>query len=470
MSKHFSFKKVSPICFLLGCLHELGGNDPLYITLHNLAEQYGDIFSLYIGNRLTVVLSSKEAIYEALIKIAKAFSGRPDIPSMNVGSDGSAGIAKANDNEQYRRNKLMVVRGFQNLFSDQKLLDTLIHKEIVKMLHLFDNLALNSSSFCPIDYFLLISSGTMLSTLFGDNVGYTNPELVQLVKQNNEQFEEETANPMDFLDYHILKVLPNTCLDKLRKGRKSRIQFANRKITSYLQNREETHSSLLNSYFVNFHKDLIVEVISAREIHEMALLLSDLQEECFDTVATTLSWSMLYLVQYPAITKRCRHEITTLVGRNDLSIEHECFLPYYIATIYDILRLSSVGPLGIPHATIQDVTLREFEIPRNTVIITNIWTVNHNPEEWEKPNELYPEHHLNSQGKINPSAIKNIATFSSGIRRCPGDKFAFYQLFLFLGTIIKTYDIKMMTPPEDMVPRQGFTVKPKPYTIALSRC
>ena len=93
--------------FLFGCLHKLGGNDPLYITLNNLAEEYGDIFSLYIGNRLTVVLSSKAAMYEALIKKAKW----PDIPSMNVGSDDSSGIARTNINEQYRRNKLMVVTG-----------------------------------------------------------------------------------------------------------------------------------------------------------------------------------------------------------------------------------------------------------------------------------------------------------------------------------------------------------------------
>ena len=371
----------------------------------------------------------------------------------------------------------MVVHGFHPLFPDKQLLDTLIHKETVKMLHLFDNLALNSYSFCPIDHFQLISSATMLSILFGDNLSYTDPELVQLVKQNNEQFEilnneqfELLGNPRNFLDYHILQMLPNTWPDKLSEGRKCKTQFANWKITIYHQNLEETNSSLLNSYFVNVYRDLNVEDILGREIYDMALLLSVLQEECFYSVATTLSWSMLYLVQYPAVTKRCRRDITTLVGGKDLSIDHERFLPYYVATIFDILRLSSVALLGVPHATIQDVTLREFEIPRNTVILTDIWKVNHNPEEWENPNELYTEHHLDSQGKINPSAFKNIGTFSSRIRRCPGDKFAFYELFLLLGTIIKTYDIKSVKPPEDLVPSQGLTVKPKHYSIALSRC
>ena len=390
---------------------------------------------------------------------------------MNVGSDGSTGIGGTSVNEQYRKNKLMVVRGFQHLFSDKKLLDSLIHKETVKMLNLFDNLALNSSPFCPMDNLLLIVGATMLSILFGEDISYTDPELIQLVKESNETFQlSEAGNPMDFLNYKIIQMLPNTWLDKLRKGRKNKLQFTKRKITIYFQNQEEMKSSLLNSYFLNFYRDLNVEHISEHETNEMALLLSDVIAAGFDTVATTLSWAMLYLVQYPAVTKRCRQEITTFLGVKDLSIEHQRFLPYYVATIYDILRLSSVGPLGVPHATIQDVTLRAFEIPQNTIILTNIWAVNHDPKEWEKPNELYPEHHLNSQGKIDPSAIKKIATFSSGVRRCPGDKFAFYELFFFLATIIKTYDIKIVKLPEDMVPSQGLTVKLKPYTIALSRC
>ena len=457
--------------FLLGCLHKLGGNDTFYIAINKLAETYGDILSLYIDNRLTVVLSSKEAIYEALVKKAKQFSGRPDYPSMMVGSEGSSSISQTTVNEQYRRNKLMVVRGFQHLFSDKKLLDTLIHKEIVKMLHLFDNLALNSSSFCPKDNFTLISAAILLSTLFGDNVSYTDPELVQLVKNITEEFELlEVGNLMDFMNYQIMQMLPNTKLDQLEKIRNSRTKFSSRKITIYFQNLEEKNSSLLNSYFVNFYRDLKAEHISVREQHEMELLLGDMLTAGFESVATTLSWAMLYLVQYPAVTKRCRHEITTLVGGKDLSIEHENLLPYFVATICDIVRLASITPFGVPHATIQDATLRGFEIPQNTMILTNMWKVNHNPKEWEKPNELYPEHHLNSQGKIDPSAYINFGAFSSGVRRCPGAKFAFYQLFLLLGTIIKTYDIKIVKPPEDMLPRQGLTVKPNPYTIALSRC
>ena len=332
----------------------------------------------------------------------------------------------------------MVVRGFQHLFSDKKLLESLLHKEIVKMLNLFDNLALNSSSFCPMNNFLLIVGSTILSILFGEDISYTDPELIQLVKESDETFQlSEAGNPMDFLNYNIIQILPNTWLDKLRKGRKNKIQFTKRKITTYFKNQEEMKSSLLNSYFLNFYRDLNIEHISEHETNEMALLLSDVIAGGFDTVATTLSWAMLHLVQYPAVTKRCRQEITTFLGVKDLSIEHQSFLPYFVATIYDILRLSSIGPLGALHSTIQDVTLRAFEIPQNTIILTNIWAVNHDPKEWETPNDLYPEHHLNSQRRIDPSAFNKIAAFSSGVRHCPGDKFAFYEIFFFFGDLNK---------------------------------
>ena len=126
----------------------------------------------------------------------------------------------------------------------------------------------------------------------------------------------------------------------------------------------------------------------------------------FDTVATALTWAILYLVKYPGITERCREEINLLVGGNDLSIEHENSLPYYVATIYDILRVSSSSPMALPHATTQDVKFRSFDIPANTIIFANLWAVKHDPKEWEKPDELYPEHFLTNDSKLDKAATK----------------------------------------------------------------
>ena len=104
------------IYFYTGYLHKLGGKHALHTILNALAKQYRDVFSLYLGNRLVVVLSSKNAIHKSLTKKPKQFSGRPDIPAMKIGSDGGPGLAGCNVTQEYRQNKLLTVRGFQDLF------------------------------------------------------------------------------------------------------------------------------------------------------------------------------------------------------------------------------------------------------------------------------------------------------------------------------------------------------------------
>ena len=225
------------ISFYTGYLYKLGGKCALHVALNVLAKQYGDVFSLYLGNRLVVVLSRKNAIHESFTKKVKQFSGRPDIPSMKIGSEGCSGFGGCNVTQEYRQNKLLTVRGFQDFFSDRILFDKLMNKEAEKMRHLFDDLMLKSSSFFPLDYLTIIIPATMLCVLFGEDVSYSDPELLRLVKETIEQFElSEAGSPWDFLNYRIIHLLPNQKYDKLTKARRSKVQFAISKINECLDN------------------------------------------------------------------------------------------------------------------------------------------------------------------------------------------------------------------------------------------
>ena len=455
------------ISFYTGYLHKLGGKRAIHEILNELAKQYGDVFSMHMGNRLVVVLSSKDAIQESLIEKPKQFSGRPDFTSFMSLVEGSSGLIRCNVTRGYQQNKLLIVRGWQDLFSDRKLFDNLMNKEAEKVQHLFDDLVLNSSLFFPQDYLTVVSPAMMLGVLFGGDISYSDPELLWLVKSTIEVSVLSASSPLrDFLNYPIIQIFPNPTNDQLTKVRKAKIQFYIRKINEYLDN-EEKIPCMLSSFLANFHRDLTVENITANEIHEMALLMSDFMGGGIEPVATALAWAILYLALYPAVNERCREEINSIVGTNNLSIEHENSLPYFVATIYDILRLSSVAPTAIPHATTEDVKLRSFDIPANTIIFPNLWAANRDPKEWKKPDELYPEHYLTDEAKLDTSATEKMAAFSAGIRRCPGEKFAFYKMFFFLGTIIRRYNIKMVEPPEDMEAQRYSFAKPKPYRISL---
>ena len=62
---------------LLGHLHLLD-KDPR-AQFQAWRHQYGDVFSLYMGGRLVVVLNGFPVIKEALVKFADVFSDRPHI-------------------------------------------------------------------------------------------------------------------------------------------------------------------------------------------------------------------------------------------------------------------------------------------------------------------------------------------------------------------------------------------------------
>ena len=51
----------------------------VYVVFYRIwRKKYGDVFSLYLGNRLVIVLNGYTAIREALVTQSHIFSGRPE--------------------------------------------------------------------------------------------------------------------------------------------------------------------------------------------------------------------------------------------------------------------------------------------------------------------------------------------------------------------------------------------------------
>ena len=67
---------------LTGSYFRLGENPHLDLT--KMAQKYGDVFSLMLGNRLVVVLNGVDAIQEAMVKHSKAFAGRPQLHTFKL--------------------------------------------------------------------------------------------------------------------------------------------------------------------------------------------------------------------------------------------------------------------------------------------------------------------------------------------------------------------------------------------------
>lgn len=81
-------------------------------------------------------------------------------------------------------------------------------------------------------------------------------------------------------------------------------------------------------------------------------IIVDLFTAGMETTKTTMHWLMIYMMHYPDIAKSIQAEMDAVVGRKRLpTIDDLPYLPITEATILEVLRKSSVVPLGNSHAT-----------------------------------------------------------------------------------------------------------------------
>lgn len=84
----------------------------------------------------------------------------------------------------------------------------------------------------------------------------------------------------------------------------------------------------------------------------MQQILGDLFSAGMETVKTSLEWAVLLMLHYPKAAKAVQDELDEVVGRSRMpTLEDLPFLPITDATIQEVLRKSSVVPLGTTHAT-----------------------------------------------------------------------------------------------------------------------
>jgi len=97
-----------------------------------------------------------------------------------------------------------------------------------------------------------------------------------------------------------------------------------------------------------------------------------------DTSVSAIYAGFLAMILYPEVAAKAQEELDDIVGSERLpTFEDRPHLPYVNAFIKEVLRWNSVTPLGGPHRSTEDDVHMGYFIPKGTMILTNIWYVNH---------------------------------------------------------------------------------------------
>ena len=110
------------------------------------------------------------------------------------------------------------------------------------------------------------------------------------------------------------------------------------------------------------------------------MISADIFGAGLETVSNALCWAMAYIVNNPKTQQDLQGELDSAVGRQRLpKIQDKPNMPLLQATVLEVLLISSVLPIALPHQTSEDTTLGEYKIPRDSLVVVNLWAVNHDP-------------------------------------------------------------------------------------------
>lgn len=83
----------------------------------------------------------------------------------------------------------------------------------------------------------------------------------------------------------------------------------------------------------------------------MQQIMGDLFSAGMETIKSSLLWSILFMLHYPDSMKAVREELDEVVGRDRLPrLKDMPYLPVTESTILEVLRRSSIVPMGTTHA------------------------------------------------------------------------------------------------------------------------
>ncbi|XP_062987866.1 cytochrome P450 2J5-like [Elgaria multicarinata webbii] len=440
-------------------------------SLSELAKQYGNIYTVWIGHHPVVILSGYQTVKEGLIKYSEEFSGRLVINFFKMALK-RRGLVLSNGRtwKQHRRFSVVTMR---KLGLGKKGMERQIEEEAHWLVETFAR-----ANGQPLDPLLPITNAvsTMICML---SFGYR-------FSLEDEKFQK-LIDAVDYVlkfggsPFHaLLELFPWLMLHL--PGPHQKALSSTQLVLSFAKTEIEKHKECLTIHepqdFTDFY---LLQIEKSKGDPTSTYNEENLSECIFDlfvagteTTATALQWALLLMVAYPDIQDKVHKEIDDVLGSpHSICFQDRKRLPYTNAVIHEVLRVKYALPIGIPRRSVKDVNMHGFIIPKNTIIVTDLCSVLHDPKQWENPKEFNPQNFLDKDG--NFMAREEFLPFGAGHRVCLGEQMAKMELFFFFTKLLRAFRLQLpegVTEKELKIePVMGLSFHPYPFKLcAVPRC
>ncbi|MCL7030435.1 hypothetical protein MKW94_025332, partial [Papaver nudicaule] len=207
---------------------------------------------------------------------------------------------------------------------------------------------------------------------------------------------------------------------------------------------------------------------------DVKAIVLDLLIGGIDTSVSTIGWAFTELLRNPPVMKRLQKELETVVGLDRLVQEADLVkLEYLDMVIKETMRLHPPAPLLVPHEAMEDVKLNDYDIPKGSWLMVNVWGMARNQKVWS-PNaeEFYPERFVGVDTDLKGNDFK-LLPFGSGRRKCPGMQMGITAVRMIVAQFVHSFDWKLPVGVSigdlDMKESPGLTVPRVEHLIAVPK-
>ena len=420
------------------------GKDPT-VTFRKWRQKYGDVFRVRMGSWDTIVVNGYNAVKEAMVKQGDDFSGRPDFLSIKAvkSIEGREdGLTFSPFNEAYMQHRNLSSRALRKVTNtDVKFTQELVHEEADNMIN-----TLLSWHDKP-DFVDEVVEHTVASIIYQILYGRDrnikdDKNFKLLVNFANESTEfARSGNPLDVMPWlryfwpgkfsKLVKLINNS--DSVRDTLvQEHIEHMNK--NDIKGDWQDLTDIFLRSSLPEYVEDKNHSVSKGRFV----ATLSEFMTAGFETTNTTLKWIILYMIANPEVQRRVQEEIDEVVGcSRRVYLADRPKLKYTVATMYEVMRITSIVPLSLPHMVIMDTELNGIGVKKGSVALINIRSVHMEESFWKNPEEFQPERLLDRNNEIDKVKLKHIVPFGLGRRRCAGEDLAKIFIFLLFSTLMQ---------------------------------
>ncbi|KAL7141994.1 hypothetical protein ABFS83_08G092400 [Erythranthe nasuta] len=467
----------------IGHLHLMGGGGGSlpHFNLSALADKYGPIFTIRLGIRRAVIVSSAQLAKELYTACDVAISSRPNLKSAIYLSYDFAmfgftpygaywrEIRKLTAMEllSSRRIELLKeVRGSEIDKSINELYKQTTSTEkrvVVEMKEWFGNLNLN--------VVLMMVAGKRYSG-GGDDV---------------EETRRWRAVMRDFFHF-ITMVVPADAMPYLgwldlgghEKKMRETAKELDRTIGGWLaEHREKKNSGDDESKPQDF-MDVMLSVVKSANFQGEYDADTIIKATCgtmiiggSDPTTVMLVWALSLLLNNRRALKKVQEELDEQVGRERRVKESDINnLVYLQAVAKETLRLYPASPLGGVREFGEDTSVGGYNVPKGTWLMINLWKMQRDPLVWgDDAAKFRPERFLETH-KIWDMRGKDFEfiPFGAGRRICPGTNFGLHMLHLVLANVLQAFDVTTVSDQAvDMTESAGLTnLKATPLDVVVA--